>query len=99
MLAETSTALVDVVEHPTRVPTIATASKYKHGLSVFILLLRSPTIKMTSSRGRAATPHPLLRRIFSPRGLDSIQNRKAKEHNCTDCDPMRGDMQYHGSID
>jgi hypothetical protein len=41
----------------------------------------------------------LFRRIFSPRGLDALQNRKAQEHNCTHCDPMRGDMQYHGSID
>jgi hypothetical protein len=38
-------------------------------------------------------------RIFSPRGLDALQNREAQEHNCTHCDPLRGNMQYHGSVD
>ena len=47
----------------------------------------------------ARDTHLLLRRIFSPRGLDALQNRKAQEYNCTHCDPTRGDMQYHGSID
>jgi hypothetical protein len=40
-----------------------------------------------------------LRRIFSARGLDALQNRKAQEYDCTHGDPMRGNMQYHGSID
>ena len=58
-----------------------------------------------TTRGRrrpanfARTPTSLVRRIFSPRGLDALQNRKAEEHNCTYCDPMRGHMQYRGSID
>ena len=43
--------------------------------------------------------HLSLRLVFSSRGLDALKNRKAKEYNCTHCDPLRGDMQYHGSID
>jgi hypothetical protein len=39
MLAETSVAFLDVVEHPARVPTISTASKEKYSLNVFIFLL------------------------------------------------------------
>jgi hypothetical protein len=30
--------------------------------------------------------------------LDALQNRKAEEYNCPHRDPMRGNMQYHGSI-
>jgi hypothetical protein len=36
--------------------------------------------------------------IFSPCGLDALQNREAQENDCTYCDPMRSDMQYHGPI-
>jgi hypothetical protein len=36
MPPETSAALVVFVEHPAKVPTATTASKPKHGLSVFI---------------------------------------------------------------
>src|ERR1019366_478724 len=39
MLPETSAFFVDVVEHPTRVPTTITAKKGKHNLSVFMFLL------------------------------------------------------------
>src|SRR5450755_2808595 len=38
-LSETSGDFVDVVEHPTRVPTTTSASKVKHRLSVFIFRL------------------------------------------------------------
>jgi hypothetical protein len=37
--------------------------------------------------------------IFSPRVLDTLQNRQSKEHDCAHGDPMRGDMQYHGGVD
>ena len=47
--------------------------------------------------GRAA--RLLLRRIFTPGGLDAFQNRQAQEYDCTYCDPMPRDMQDHGSID
>jgi len=47
----------------------------------------------------AETPIPsLLRRIFSPCGLDALQNRKAQQYNCTHRDPMGRDMQNHGPI-
>ena len=39
MLPETSAVFVDVVEHPTRVPTTTTAKKGKHNLSVSIFYL------------------------------------------------------------
>jgi hypothetical protein len=41
----------------------------------------------------------LLRWIFPASSLDALQDRKAEQDNRTNCDPMRGDMQYHGSID
>jgi hypothetical protein len=40
-----------------------------------------------------------LRRVFSPRGLNSLQKRKAQEHNCANRDPVSGYMQDHGAID
>jgi len=40
-----------------------------------------------------------VRWVFSARGLDALQDRKAQEHNGAHCDPVRGDMQDHGSID
>jgi hypothetical protein len=39
MPSEISAAFVDVVEHPTRVPTVTTAKKDKNGLRAFILFL------------------------------------------------------------
>jgi hypothetical protein len=53
--------------------------------------------EMESRPGRDS--HLLFRRIFAPRGLDALQNRKAQEYNGAHCDPMRGDMEDHGSID
>src|ERR1022692_5176253 len=41
MVPETSAALVEVVEHPAIAPMTTTANRDKHGLSVFIFLLRS----------------------------------------------------------
>ena len=40
----------------------------------------------------------MLRRIFSARNLNALQNRKAQQHDCAYCNPMRGDVQYSGSI-
>lgn len=40
----------------------------------------------------ADSHHVSLRRIFSPRGLDTLQNRKSKEYNCAYYYPVRGDM-------
>ena len=53
--------------------------------------------EMESRPGRDS--HLLFRRIFAPRGLDALQNREAHEYDCAHGDPMRRNMQYHGSID
>jgi hypothetical protein len=39
-----------------------------------------------------------LRRVFSPRSLDALQYGKTEEHNCAHHNPMRGEMEQHGSI-
>jgi hypothetical protein len=31
--------------------------------------------------------------------LDTLQNRQSKEHDCAHGDPMRRDVQDHGSVD
>jgi hypothetical protein len=51
------------------------------------------------SSASAARVSFLLRRVFSPRGLDALQNRQTEEDNGAHRDPMRGHMQYHSSPD
>src|ERR1022692_5329451 len=100
MLSETSAVFLDVVEHPTRVPTTAIASMDKHGLNVFILSPLIANYQGEKKHGRAA-PQILSRRIFSPRCLNALQNRKAQEYDCTHYDPHSfptrrySDLSYH----
>ncbi len=47
---------------------------------------------MQNRRTAPRNTHMLLRRIFAPRGLDALQNRKSEKYNRTHCDPMRGEM-------
>ena len=57
-----------------------------------------PQTQGYSTGGLAAT-RVRLRRIPLPRSFDAHHNREAQQHNGAHRDPLRGEMQYDGSVD